>query len=110
MTEPILAVENLSRHFSGGGGILFGRARGVVRAVDGISFSVNRGETLALVGKSGCGKSTTARLVLRLIEPTTGTIRFEGTYIQDRAANRCAPCGGGCRSCSRIRSPRSIRA
>jgi oligopeptide/dipeptide ABC transporter ATP-binding protein len=83
MTEPILAVENLSRHFTGKSGILFGRATGTVRAVDGVSFSVKRGETLALVGESGCGKSTTARLVLRLIEPTTGTIRFEGSYIQD---------------------------
>ena len=83
MPDPILTVENLSRHFAVRDGILFGRATGTVRAVDGISFALNRGETLALVGESGCGKSTTARLVLRLIEPTTGTIRFEGSYIQD---------------------------
>src|ERR1700722_11649336 len=83
MTDPILVVENLSRHFNVRSGILFGRSNGTLRAVDGISFAVNRGETLALVGESGCGKSTTARLVLRLIEPTTGTIRFEGAYIQD---------------------------
>jgi oligopeptide transport system ATP-binding protein len=83
VTEPILAVENLSRHFAARRGILFGRSTGTVRAVDGIAFSVDRGETLALVGESGCGKSTTARLVLRLIEPTTGTIRFEGTEIQN---------------------------
>ena len=83
MTEPILAVENLSRHFAARRGILFGRSTGTVRAVDGIAFSVDRGETLALVGESGCGKSTTARLVLRLIEPTTGTIRFEGAEIQN---------------------------
>jgi oligopeptide transport system ATP-binding protein len=80
---PILAVENLSRHFEVRRGILFGRAAGTVRAVDGVTFSLQRGETLALVGESGCGKSTTARLVLRLIEPTTGTIRFEGHYIHD---------------------------
>ncbi|MGA3003579.1 MAG: dipeptide ABC transporter ATP-binding protein [Acetobacteraceae bacterium] len=83
MTEPILAVDNLSRHFIARRGIFFGRSTGTVRAVDGIAFAVNHGETLALVGESGCGKSTTARLVLRLIEPTTGSIRFEGSEIQD---------------------------
>jgi oligopeptide/dipeptide ABC transporter ATP-binding protein len=83
VAEPILAVENLSRHFAARRGIVFGRSTGTVRAVDGITFSVDHGETLALVGESGCGKSTTARLVLRLIEPTTGTIRFEGTEIQN---------------------------
>ncbi len=81
LLAPLLAVENLSRHFAVRRGVLFGRATGTVRAVDGVSFTLDRGETLALVGESGCGKSTTARLVLRLIEPTTGTIHFEGTDI-----------------------------
>src|SRR5476651_2512349 len=83
MSGEILAVENLSRHFVVHGGILFGRSTGTVRAVDGISFTLDRGETLALVGESGCGKSTTARLVLRLLEPTAGSVRFEGTDITD---------------------------
>jgi oligopeptide/dipeptide ABC transporter ATP-binding protein len=78
---PLLDVENLARHYQVRRGLVFGRTVGTVRAVDGISFSLARGETLALVGESGCGKSTTARLVLRLIEPTAGTIRFEGTDI-----------------------------
>ncbi|TFZ05027.1 ABC transporter ATP-binding protein [Ramlibacter rhizophilus] len=79
MSEPLLAVEGLVKHFGSRG--LFQRSRATVRAVDGVSFSVQRGETLALVGESGSGKSTTARLVLRLIEASEGRIRFQGTDI-----------------------------
>ena len=77
----LLEVENLSKHYPVKRGLVLARTIGTVRAVDGISFKLDAGETLALVGESGCGKSTTARLVLRLIEPTTGSIRFEGTDI-----------------------------
>src|SRR2546429_6749838 len=75
--KPLLRVAKLVKHFPVRNGI-FGRMSGAVRAVDGIDFEVGEGETLALVGESGCGKSTTGRLVLRLIEPTAGTIEFEG--------------------------------
>jgi peptide/nickel transport system ATP-binding protein/oligopeptide transport system ATP-binding protein len=73
----LLRVANLVKHFPVRRGI-FGRRSGTVRAVDGIDFEVGEGETLALVGESGCGKSTTGRLILRLIEPTSGAIEFEG--------------------------------
>ena len=78
---PLLQVENLAKHYPVKRGLVLSKTVGTVRAVDGISFSVQKGETLALVGESGCGKSTTARLVLRLIEPTAGAVHFEGTDI-----------------------------
>ncbi|HZB90856.1 MAG TPA: dipeptide ABC transporter ATP-binding protein [Stellaceae bacterium] len=80
MTGVLLEVEGLVKHFVAERS-LWGRPRASVRAVDGVSFSVAEGETLALVGESGCGKSTTGRLVLRLIEPTAGKVAFEGRDI-----------------------------
>jgi peptide/nickel transport system ATP-binding protein/oligopeptide transport system ATP-binding protein len=77
---PLVAVRDLVKYFPVKGGILQ-RTVGQVRAVDGVSFEVRRGETLGLVGESGCGKTTVGRLLLRLIEPTSGTITFDGTDI-----------------------------
>ena len=79
--EPILVVDHLVKHFPIKAGILFDRQIGAVRAVDDVSFTVKRGETLGLVGESGCGKSTLARSILQLIEPTSGSVRFEGQEI-----------------------------
>jgi peptide/nickel transport system ATP-binding protein/oligopeptide transport system ATP-binding protein len=73
----LLEATNLVKHFAASRN-LFGRPTAFVRAVDGVSFHVEAGETLALVGESGCGKSTVSRLVLRLIEPDSGSVRFEG--------------------------------
>ncbi len=75
--EGLVTVRDLVKHFPVKGGILQ-RTVAHVRAVDGISFDVSPGEVLGLVGESGCGKTTTGRLLLRLIEPTTGSVRFEG--------------------------------
>jgi oligopeptide/dipeptide ABC transporter ATP-binding protein len=83
MTEPLLRVENLHRHFPYTRGILFAKTIGHVKAVDGIDFSVATGETLGLVGESGCGKTTTSKLILRLDEPTSGRILLQGESIHD---------------------------
>jgi oligopeptide/dipeptide ABC transporter ATP-binding protein len=80
LQAPVLEVSGLKKHFPLKKGLL-GRTVGHVYAVDGVSFSVNEGETLGLVGESGCGKSTVARAVLRLVEPTAGTITLGGTDI-----------------------------
>ncbi len=76
----LLEVNNLTKHFPIKGGFL-SKTVGLVHAVDGVSFHLDRGETVGLVGESGCGKSTTGRLILRLIQPTAGEIHFEGRDI-----------------------------
>jgi oligopeptide transport system ATP-binding protein len=76
---PLVEVSRLVKHFTSGGGLL-GRGT-IVKAVDDISFSIEQGETFGLVGESGSGKSTTGRCMLRLVEPTSGTIRFKGENV-----------------------------
>ncbi len=80
-TEPLIEVRDLTKHFPLTSGIIFQRRIGAVKAVDGISFDIHRGETLGIVGETGCGKSTTARLLVRLLDPTSGAILFEGEDI-----------------------------
>ncbi|HSH90865.1 MAG TPA: ABC transporter ATP-binding protein [Ramlibacter sp.] len=80
MTEPLLRVNNLVKHFPVKGGI-FSRQVDKVHAVDGVSFDIAAGETLGVVGESGCGKSTTGRCILRLIEPSSGEVWFEGRDV-----------------------------
>ena len=76
--ETILSIRGLKKHFPITSGIVFQRQVGAVRAVDGIDFDVRKGETLGLVGESGCGKSTTGRTILQLYRPTAGSVVFEG--------------------------------
>jgi oligopeptide transport system ATP-binding protein len=78
--EVLLEVRDLVKHFSVGGGMFSGRG-GTVRAVDGVSFTLRRGETLGLVGESGCGKTTTGRCILQLERPTSGQVIFEGRAL-----------------------------
>ncbi len=80
---PILSVRGLVKHFPVRRGVIMSRVVGQVRAVDDVSFDIARGETLALVGESGCGKSTTGRLILKLAAPTAGSVRFKGEEIAD---------------------------
>ena len=78
---PLVQVRGLSKHFDAAGTGWFGRGKAVLKAVDEVSFGIMAGETLGLVGESGCGKSTLGRLLLRLHEPTAGSIDFDGTDI-----------------------------
>ena len=89
MSEALLEVQNLVKHFPVGGG-MFSGPTGLVRAVDDVSFSIHRGETVGLVGESGCGKTTTGRCILQLERATSGRILFEGVDLTtlDQAALR----------------------
>jgi oligopeptide transport system ATP-binding protein len=84
----LLEVTDLVKHFPVTRGIVMRHQIGTVKAVDGVSFSVDRGQTVALVGESGCGKSTTARAILRLIEPTSGSVRFDSEELTTAGHDR----------------------
>jgi oligopeptide transport system ATP-binding protein len=89
--DPLLEVVDLVKHFPIKSGVLIDREVDQVRAVDGISFTVNRGETLGLVGESGSGKSTACRAVLQLTKPTSGSVRFEGQEIAGLGRRQMRP-------------------
>ena len=88
MAENLVEVRDLVKHFPLTQGVVLRRRIGAVHAVDGVCFDVRRGETLGIVGETGCGKSTTARLMLRLLDPTSGTIGFDGEDITSASGAR----------------------
>jgi oligopeptide transport system ATP-binding protein len=90
-SDDLLVVEDLKKHFPVTRGIIFQRQIGAVKAVDGISFTVKKGETLGVVGESGCGKSTMARCVMKLLEPTAGRVVFDGRDISKLDRVRMRP-------------------
>jgi oligopeptide/dipeptide ABC transporter ATP-binding protein len=89
--DRLIEVRDLVKHFPLTKGVLLRKQVGAVQAVDGVSFDVFRGETLGIVGESGCGKSTTARLITRLLEPTSGTIVYRGRDIAHMSRNELKP-------------------
>jgi oligopeptide transport system ATP-binding protein len=89
--EVLLEVKDLTKHFIKTQGILWSKQVGAVKAVDGLSFKIYKGETLGMVGESGCGKSTTGRLILKLLEPTSGRIIFEGRDITGLSSAEMRP-------------------
>jgi peptide/nickel transport system ATP-binding protein len=90
MRDPLLRAEGLSKSFPIRGGLL-GRQVGAVRAVDGVDLHIDRGETVGIVGESGCGKSTLARMLMRLLEPTSGSLAFDGTELTGLSRRQMVP-------------------
>ena len=96
--QILLEVKNLKMYFPITQGIIIQRHVGDVKAVDGLNFFIRKGETLGLVGESGCGKSTTGRAILQLYRPTAGQVLFEGSdLMQDEGRDPAAACAARCR-------------
>ena len=91
MADELLKIEHLTKHFPVTRGIVFQKQVAAVKAVDDVSFTLNRGETLGVVGESGCGKSTMARCIMRLLDPTSGSITFEGRDISQLSRTDMRP-------------------
>ncbi len=91
MSDVLVEVRDLVKHFPIRGGLFGNSVVGAVQAVDGVSFDVIKGETLGLVGESGCGKSTTARLITRLLDPTSGSVKFDGQEIAGLSRKQLKP-------------------
>lgn len=104
-TAPLIEVKDLVKYFPVTRGIMFQRTVGNVRAVDGISFAINQGETLGLVGESGCGKSTAGRAILQLYRPTRGQVLFNGQDLTRVAGADLRKCAAMSRLSSRTRMP-----
>jgi oligopeptide/dipeptide ABC transporter ATP-binding protein len=91
MTQPLLKLEGLKKHFATTSGGAFSKVKGTVKAVDGIDLEINPGQTIGLVGESGCGKTTAGRTILKLYEPTDGKIIFNGEDITDLSPKKMKP-------------------
>ena len=103
--KNLVEVQHLQQYFPAGG---VGKNKRYVQAVDDVSFAIRKGETLGLVGESGCGKTTTGRTLLRLYEPTDGTIIYDGEVLLTRRRRSpwtCCPTAAACRSSSRTPMP-----
>ena len=109
MSGPVLQIDGLAKHFARAGGLLSPHLP-PVRAVDGVSFAVGDREALGIVGESGCGKSTIALLVMRLIDPTAGRILFEGADIAQADRRALRPLRRRMQMVFRTPFPRSARA
>jgi len=106
--NTLVSVRSLKKWFPITGGV-FSRVVGHVKAVDGVTFDIKAGETLGLVGESGCGKTTTGRVILRLLEATDGEVMFEESRFSTSSVRISAGCGAICRLSSRTRMLRSTR-